>query len=138
MEESNPRGGKMKIKVISKEKEYEGIVEEKVVTPFGTSGHINVGKKHTGKIMPVINLTNPEYKWVLSKEDLKNTIDACIDILKNKNLVIDSKLIHYQSAIIQKLKDRFLIEDLSKVIEILKENSGNEYLIKRIKETYSI
>jgi len=35
----------MKIKVTKEIKEYDGAVEEKTVTPFGNSAHINIGNK---------------------------------------------------------------------------------------------
>jgi len=123
-----------KIKITKEIKEYDGIVEEKVATPFGNSAHINVGKKHTGKIMPIINLTNPEYKWVLSMDDFKKTVKGCNEILKEEN----GKLKHYKEEAVKNLQFRFTLGDLAKVIDILKKNKANNSLIKTIKNTYGL
>jgi len=124
----------MKIKITKEIKEYEGEVIEKVVTPFGNSAHINVGKKNTGKIMPLINLTNPEYKWVLSSTDLKKVVQECKRLLKKDT----SKLKHYKEGAVKNIQDRFMLEDLRKVIDILNEDSANNSLIKSIKSTYEL
>ena len=125
---------KMKIKITKEIKEYQGTVTEKVVTPFGNSAHINVGKKNTGKIMPLINLTTPEYKWVLSSKDLKKVTQECKRLLKSDT----SKLKHYKKGAVENLQDRFMLEDLRKVLDILKEDKANNQLIKSIKSTYNL
>lgn len=124
----------MKIKVTKEVKEYQGTITEKVATPFGNSAHINVGKKHTGKIIPIIDLTNPEYKWVLSSEDLKKVVQECKRLLKSDT----SKLRHYKEGAVKNLQDRFVLEDLKKVLDILKKNKANSSLIKSIKSTYGL
>jgi putative transposon-encoded protein len=123
-----------KIKVTKEIKEYEGNVEEKVATPFGTSAHINVGKKHTGKIMPLITPTNPEYNWVLPSTDLTKVERECNKILSKET----GRLVHLKKQAVKKLADRFFIEDLAKVIKILSKDKKNASLIKKIKQTYSL
>jgi putative transposon-encoded protein len=124
----------MKIKITKEIKEYDGAVEEKVVTPFGNSAHINVGKKHTGKIMPVINLSNPEHKWVLSISHLKKVVTECKRLLEKD----EGKLKHHKEEAVKKLQFRFTMGDLSKVVDILKQNKANNSLIKTIKNTYGL
>lgn len=125
---------KMKIKVTKEIKEYEGIFEEKVVTPFGTSAHIVVSKKHTGKILPLINPTECEYKWILSTEELKKVTEECKRLLKKE----DGKLTHYKKNSIESIQNRFHIEDLTRVIDILKQDKGNIPLINKIRKTYNL
>lgn len=123
-----------KIKITKEIKEYEGNVEEKVATPFGTSAHINVGKKHTGKIMPLISPSNPEYKWVLSKDDLKKVVKECKRILDKEV----GKLKHYKEQAVKNIQNKFLLSDLAKVVEILNKDKKNSSLVKKIKKTYTL
>ena len=121
----------MKIKIISKEKEYEGSVEEKVATPFGNSAHINVGRKHSGKYLSVIIPSKPEYSWVLSEADLSLVVKECREILKNDN----GELKHYKQEALKNVQSkRFSLNDLEWVLKILK----NKPLIKKIKFVYSL
>ena len=124
----------MKIKITTKEKEFEGVVEEKVATLFGTSAHINVGKKHTGKIIPIIIPAKPEYSWVLTKEDLKLVVHRCKEIVKKD----DSRTRHYKVNAIDNIQaKRFSMEDLIWVVTILGQDLRNAPLIKKINSTYS-
>ena len=126
----------MKIKITSKEKEYEGIVEEKVATPFGTSAHINIGKKHSGKVIPIIIPTNPEYAWVLPEADLKEAVKRCKE-LSNKNP--NGREEHYELGIIDNIQEkRFSLEDLKRIIAILGQDFKNTPLVKRIKSAYNL
>lgn len=123
-----------KIKITSKEKEFEGIVEEKVATPFGTSAHINIGKKHSGKVIPVIIPANPEYAWVLPEKDLTSTIQGCQEALKND----DSKLKHYKLEAVKNIQcKRFSLADLGQVLDILSGHSKNFPLVRKIKRVYN-
>ena len=124
----------MKIKITKEIKEYEGTVAEKVATPFGNSAHINVGKKHTGKVMSVIDPSNPKYKWVLPSKDLKKVTQECRRLLKSDT----GKFGHLKEGSVKNLQDRFTLKDLSKVIDILKRNKVNNPLIKTIKSTYGL
>ena len=124
----------MKIKVTKEIQEYNGTVEEKVATPFGTSAHINVGKKHTGKIMGVISPSNPQYKWVLPSEDLKQVVKECTKIIKAEN----GKFEHYREQLVKNIQDKFSIGDLAKVVDILKKDKKNASLVKKIKQTYGL
>lgn len=123
-----------KIKITKDIKEYEGNVEDRVATPFGNSAHINVGKKHTGKILSVIAPTNPKYKWVLPKSDLNRVVKKCGKILEKDN----GKLKHYKKELVKNLQDSFSIGDLYKVIDILKKDKKNISLVKTIKTTYGL
>ena len=125
----------MKIKIVKEEKIYNGTVINKVVTPFGNSGHLNIGKKYVGRIMKVIDLKNPQYKWILPTEDLQKVMKEC-KIILNKQ---DGKMKYHKERTVEKLKDIFEIEDLYKVLEILKKDSKkNKELIKKIKKTYAM
>lgn len=133
-ESSNGAKNKVKIKITSKEKEYEGIVEEKVATPFGTSAHINIGKKHSGKVIPIIIPAHPEYAWVLPERDLTLTIQGCKEALKND----DSKLKHYKLEAVKNVQSkRFSLADLEQVVSILCSHSKNIPLARRIKSAYN-
>ena len=133
-ESSNEAKNKVKIKITSKEKEYEGIVEEKVATPFGTSAHINIGKKHSGKVIPIIIPAHPEYAWVLPERDLTLTIQGCKEALKNE----DSRLKHYKLEAVKNIQcKRFSLEDLEQILDILGWHSKNISLIKKIKSAYN-
>jgi len=124
-----------KIKITSKEKEFEGIVEEKVVTPFGNSAHINVGRKHSGKYLPVIIPAKPEYAWVLSEADLNLAIRECKEALKND----DSKLKHYKLEAVKNTQSkRFSLADLEQVMSILSGHSKNIPLVRRIRKAYNL
>ena len=126
----------MKIKITSKEKEYEGIVEEKVATPFGTSAHINIGKKHNGKVIPIIIPAHPEYAWVLPETDLKEAVKRCKE-LSNKNP--NGREEHYELGIIDNIQEkRFSLEDLKRIIAILGQDFKNTPLVKRIKSAYNL
>jgi putative transposon-encoded protein len=134
-ESCNEATNTMKVKITSKEKEYEGIVEEKVVTPFGNSAHINVGRKHSGKYLPIIIPANPEYAWVLPERDLTLTIQECKEALKNE----DSKLKHYKLEAVKNIQcKRFSLADLELVLKILDENLKNKPQIKKIKTAYNL
>ena len=124
----------MKIKVTKELQEYEGTVEEKVATPFGTSAHINVGKKHTGKVMAMISPSNPQYKWVLPNEDLKQVVTNCKKILAKEG----GRLKVYKEEMVENIQGKFAIEDLAKVLDILKKDKENISLIKKIKQTYNL
>jgi len=125
-----------KIKITSKEKEYEGSVEEKVVTPFGNSAHINVGRKHSGKFLPIIIPAKPEYAWVLPEADLKEAVKRCKE-LSNKNP--NGREEHYELGIIDNIQEkRFSLEDLKRIIAILGQDFKNTPLVKRIKSAYNL
>lgn len=124
----------MKIKITNEVKEYEGTVTEKIVTPFGNSAHISVGKKHTGKIIPMVVPSNPKYKWVLPIMVLKKVETECNKILAKE----DGKMVHFQRQAVGNLADVFSVEDLNKVIKILEQEKKNNSLIKHIKNTYEI
>ena len=125
----------MKIKVTKEVKELQGSIIEKVATPFGNSAHINVGKKHTGKFLSIIEPENPEYAWVLSKEDLKKTIALCNKVLDTE----DNKLTQVKRNRVNDLKDRrFEVGSLYTVIGLLEKVKGENPLLKLIKKTYNL
>jgi putative transposon-encoded protein len=126
----------MKIKILSKEKEFEGAVEEKVVTPFGNSAHINVGKKHSGKYLPVVFPTKTDYAWVVFPEaSLSQVVKECQEILKNE----DSRLKHDELGAVKNIQSkRFSLADIELVVEILKKNPKNNHWVKKIKSTYNL
>lgn len=124
-----------KIKITKEIKEYEGTIEEKVVTPFGNSAHINVGKKHTGKILPIIIQSDPEYKWILSDIDLKEVVKECKRLLKNEK----GRFKFYKVSALKNIQSgKFNMGDLVWVVSILEKSSKNILLVKRIKSTYNL
>ena len=122
----------MKVKVTKEIKELEGNLVEKVATPFGTSAHINVGKKHTGKVMSYVVPEIPEYEWVLSENDLKKTQSICKKLLKDK----EGKLVQVERNLIAELSGRFNVESLYAIERWLKETSKGKVLLRKIKKTY--
>jgi len=124
----------MKIKVTKEVQELEGIIEEKVATPFGTSAHINVGKAHTGKVTHLVIPNNPEYEWVLSKEDLKRTIDICNKVLNKQ----EGQTIQLKRNMIKDLNKRFTLQSLHLAVELLGEVKGASSLATKIKKTYKL
>lgn len=128
----------MKIKITSKEKEFEGAVEEKVVTPFGNSAHINVGKKHSGKYLPIVFPTKTDYAWVVFPlSSLGQIVEECQEVLKDE----DGRLKHHDLEAVKNIQSkRFSLEDLQTVVEILNRNPkpSNRALIKKIKSAYNL
>lgn len=124
----------MKIKVTKEIKELEGNLEEKVATPFGNSAHINVGKKHTGKVLSIIEPANPDYKWVLPPRVLVTVLSECKQILSQDT----GRLVFLKMKAVNSLGGTFKIEDLSKVLDILKKKKSNHKLIMLIKKTYNL
>lgn len=124
-----------KIKVTSKEKEFVGSITEGKVTPFGTSAHISFPKKHTGKIVNVITPANPDYVWVLSDIVKEKVVNACEKIITKE----DGRLEKHRLDILRNIQEpRFKLNDLIKVIEILKKSTKHKYLISKIKKVYNL
>ena len=124
-----------KIKVISKEEEIEGTVEQKNVTPFGTSAHIVVPKKHTGKVVKIVIPNEPQYSWILTDGEKKEMIKVCTRIAKHKN----GKLVKYKLEAIENIKTiRFDLDDLLKVIEMLKKSKNHKHLVIKLKTLYNL
>jgi len=125
-----------KIKIVSKEKEFEGTVEEKVATQFGCSAHISVSKKHSGKVIPIIIPAHPEYAWILSEKDLKQVIDACKDVLQSQT---ETKLTFFKNETIKNIQEkRFSLDELIKIIGILEQKYQYQKLAKKIKLVYGL
>ena len=124
-----------KIKIIGEVKEIEGQIEEKGVTPFGTSGHLPVGKKHIGKLVSIIIPTAPKYIWLLTKGELEEITLICKKILSKK----EGKLTPYYLEALENIHAiKFNIEDLSKVVTILKESKNHKHLVDKIKRLYNL
>ena len=124
-----------KIKITEKEIEIEGTVEEKKVTPFGTSAHIPVSKKHTGKYVNVVVPSKSKYFWLLTDVELKEVNIVVNKIIEKKN----GKLHHYRLGALQNINQtKFYLEDLQKVYELLKESKNHKHLVKKLKETYNL
>ncbi len=126
----------MKIKITEKQKEFEGVVIEGKVTPFGTSSHIPFRKEHTGKIVNVIVPGEPVYIWLISKIEKDKLLKTAKKIISKEN----GKLEHYRKLLIDDLEDgdRFSISSLIKVIRLLEEYKLEKLLIKKIKKIYNI
>ena len=125
-----------KIKIVSKEKEFEGTVEEKVATQFGCSAHISVSKKHSGKVIPIIIPAHPEYAWILSEKDLKQVIDACKIILQSST---ETKVTFFKNEAIKNIQEkRFSLENLKWIIAILEQEPKNASLVKKINSAYGL
>ena len=125
-----------KIKIVSKEKEYEGTVEEKVATQFGCSAHLSVSKKHSGKVIPIIIPAHPEYAWILSEKDLKQVIDACKIILQSST---ETKVTFFKNEAIKNIQEkRFSLENLKWIIAILEQEPKNASLVKKINSAYGL
>ena len=125
-----------KIKITSKEKEYEGSVEEKVVTPFGNSAHINVGRKHSGKVIPIIIPAKPEYAWVLPEADLKEAVKRCKEMLKKSG---ESRFNFNKAEAIDNIQEkRFSLEDITWIVSLLCDDLKNISLAKKIKSAYNL
>ena len=125
-----------KIKITSKEKEFEGTVEEKVATQFGCSAHLSVSKKHSGKVIPIIIPAHPEYAWILSEKDLKQVIDACKIILQSST---ETKVTFFKNEAIKNIQEkRFSLENLKWIIAILEQEPKNASLVKKINSAYGL
>ncbi len=124
-----------KIKITEKEIEIEGTVEEKKVTPFGTSAHIPVSKKHSGKYVSVVVPSKSKYFWLLTSGELKE-INIVVDKIIEKK---DSKLHHYRLGCLKNINQtKFHLGDLQKVYELLKESKNHKHLVKKLKEAYNL
>jgi putative transposon-encoded protein len=124
----------MKIKITTKEKEFEGEVIERTVSPSGNSAHIPFARKHIGKNVNVIVPSDASYSWVLTREDLKLVVHRCKEIVKKD----DSRTRHYKVNAIDNIQaKRFSMEDLIWVVTILGQDLRNAPLIKKINSTYS-
>lgn len=129
------RESKMKLKITNQTKEVEGKIENKVVTPFGNSAHIPISRKHSGKILPVIFPEETIFSWILSNEDLEKIIKAYNKILDTE----DNRLKHHKRNAIKNLKSkRFSERDLHTVLTMLKKDSKNKSLIKKLNKFYSL
>lgn len=125
----------MKIKITKTEKEIEGTIEERKVTPFGTSGHIAVSKKHTGKYVDIVIPTEPNYFWILSDKELTEVVLVCKKLTKRNN----GKLAHYKLEAISSItKTKFHFKDIYTVHEILKESKTHTHIAKKIKQSYNL
>lgn len=125
----------MKIKVTNEIKEVEGEIVSKPVMPFGTSAHINVSRKHIGKIVDVVISSSPKYTWVLSDVELDELID-----IANKSL--DKREGRLSFAIRNALKSlssrTFDIDELLLIIGLIQEDKSakNNPLILKIDRFY--
>ena len=124
-----------KIKIIEKETEIEGTVEEKKVTPFGTSAHIPVSKKHSGKYVNVVVPTKSKYFWLLTDVELKEVNLVVNKIIEKK----DGKLHHYRLGALSNINQtKFYLEDLQKIYELLKESKNHKHLVNKLKKAYNL
>lgn len=126
----------MKIKITKSEREIEGNIQEAVVKPFGTSGHISLGKKHLGKVINIIIPSKPKYCWVLQNNELTELIDVCTKILSKDK---ESRLKPLLLQSVNNIKNtKFDLNDLIKSVEILKGSPEHQHLIKKIEEIYNL
>lgn len=124
----------MKIKIVKGEKTIKGDIVEGDVKPFGTSAHIIFSIKHMGKKVNVIIPENTKLVWVLSKEDKKSMIDICKKYANEQN----GRLEFHRLKVLEDIeKEPFKLDDLRKVIDMLKE-SGNKKLADKLKIKYSL
>lgn len=125
----------MKIKITSADREIEGIVTEVEVKPFGSSAHIVMPKRHFGKIVNVIIPNNPQYVWILSDTELNEVMKVCYMIAVKEN----GKLEQVKLEAINNLKKtKFNIDDLLKVLEMLKKSPNHQHLVKKIQNYYHL
>jgi len=125
-----------KIKITKEIKELNGEVIERSVSPFGTSAHIPFPKKHTGKIVDVVVPSNAQYTWVLSKEELNDIIYKCEKILSKKK---ESRILFLLKETVKNIKDKtFSLNDIIKVISILKEDKKNNKITEKLKYLYNL
>lgn len=125
----------MKIKIASKEREYDGSIVEKAVTPFGTSAHIPFSKEHTGKFVNVIVPTEPKYAWVLTAEEKKTIVRVCKALLSGRKETKEA--FYYHEAVNNLSKNKIELDDLNKVYVLLEEG-GKIVLAKRMKNAYNL
>ncbi len=124
----------MKIKITKQEKEIEGTIKEGFVKPFGTSAHIPFNKEHIGKAVPVIIPTKSEYVWLLKEFERKKLIDVVKKIIIEE----DGKLEHYRLELLEDLsKDKFNLDSLIKVIDILEREGKEKEIIRKVKKLYN-
>lgn len=127
-----------KIKVISKEREIEGTIISKNVTPFGTASHIILAKKEIGKVVDVVIPKKAKYIWTLTAEQLQGVVNICNKIIENHN---SKKKVYEQEAIANIQEKKFDLENLDIILDILSKNNKSpqtDSLIKRIKEFYNL
>ena len=123
----------VKITISKDQIDITGEVKQGVVKPFGTSGHLNVEKKHLGKIVSVVIPDKPRYTWILTNVKKKEVITSCKKIAKELNGKIE---FHRLGAIDNFNHQNFTEHDLLQVIGILELSEKDKKLVDEIKSTY--
>lgn len=126
-----------KIKITENEKEVEGDVITKVITEFGTSGHVIVPKKYVGKEANVIIPTDQKLKWRLTYGELREFIDGCLKTLEGKE---GQTAFYRRKSIMNVRSDSFSEDDLEKAIDVLKMSGdkGHKMLVQKVQEVYNL
>jgi len=123
----------MKIKITKQDKEIEGSLEEGFVRPFGTSAHIPIGKKHLGKVLPIIIPETPQYSWLLKDFEKDQMIDDAKEIILEKN----GELEHLRLGLLEDLQgDQFDLSSLMKITSILEDENEDDEIAKKIRNLY--
>ena len=124
----------MKIKITKQEKEIEGTIKEGFVKPSGTSAHIPFGRKHLGKVVPVIVPSEPEYIWLLKESERKKIINEARKIILEE----DGKLEHHRLKALEDLeKKRFNLFSLLKIVALLESKNKEKDITIKIRKLYS-
>jgi putative transposon-encoded protein len=124
-----------KIRVSKGVKEVEGELRELVVKPFGTSSHITLSKRDIGKNVSVIIPDDAILSWVGSEEEKTALISFCEKKVKESS----GKLGRYKKEALDNFKkSRFKLDDLAKVVAILKDFSYDEDTIRAIEIDYNL
>lgn len=123
----------MKIKITKQDKEIEGSIETGFVRPFGTSAHIPIGKKHLGKILPIIIPETPQYSWLLKDFEKDKMIDDAREIIIEKN----GELEHFRLGLLEDLQgEQFDLSSLMKITSILEDENEDNEITKKIRKLY--
>jgi len=124
-----------KIKIASNVREIEGRIEKGRVTPFGTSAHIPFSKKYLGKEVYVIVPEEPNYSWILSKDELERFAKIAVACVEEEG----GQLAHYRLQCIDSIKKgKFDMGDLCKIVEILKKYGKCNDLVSKLKRSYPL
>lgn len=125
----------MKIKITKQEKEIEGSIQEGFVKPFGTSAHIPFGKKHLGKILPIIIPEEPKCFWLLKEFEKDKIIDEAREIIMEEN----GKLEHFRLELLEDLEgDQFDLLSLSKIVSLLESKNKEKEITIKLRKLYSL
>lgn len=124
-----------KIRISKKEIEIEGEVQEGMVKPFGSAGHLVISKKHRGKYANVVLPDEARYGWLLSDKERKEISAVCSKIVKQQG----GKLERIKLQTIDNIKNvKFSWSDLIKVYDILKKSKKHKHLVAKLKESYNL